>query len=229
MSTPSADVLARMPLFRRVRPEDLQRIASVSTVRDYARGELVFDQGDPSESFYVVIAGRVKVFRRAPNGTDLILEIFGAGEPLGAVAAFEARPYPASADALEPSSVLLIPRESFFALLESHPLLVRGLLGGLSLRLLELTKRLSELTAARIDVRLARLFVKLGDQLGRPDRGGLFVPLALTRLELAELTGTTVETCIRVMSRWGKEELLRTEKDGFVIVDRAALQALAES
>jgi CRP-like cAMP-binding protein len=156
----------------------------------------------------------------------VILELFGPGGPLGAVAAYESRPYPASASALEPSSCLLIPRQAFFTLLEQHPSLVRGLLGSLSLRLVELTTRLAELTGGRIEVRFARLFLKLADQMGRQERGGLFVPLPLSRQELADLTGTTIETCIRIMSRWGKDGVLRTEKEGFVVLDRAALEAL---
>ena len=67
----------------------------------------------------------------------------------------------------------------------------------------------------------------MADQLGRPDRGGLFVALPLSRQELADMTGTTIETAIRIMSRWGKEDVLRTEKDGFVILKREELEAVA--
>jgi CRP-like cAMP-binding protein len=224
-TTPAA--IAQIPLFRRVNAEDRDRIAAVSHLRDYERGDVVFDEGDPSDFFYVVVTGRVKVFKHGPNGNDIILEMFGPGGPLGAVAAYESRPYPASATALEPSTCLLIPRPSFFQLLEQHPTLVRGLLGSLSLRLVELTTRLAELTGGRIDARFARLFLKMADQLGRPDRGGLFVALPLSRQELADMTGTTIETAIRIMSRWGKEDVLRTEKDGFVILKREELEAVA--
>ena len=155
--------------------------------------------------------------------------IFGAGGPLGAVAAYESRPYPACAVAMEPSSCLLIARQAFFQLLEQHPLLVRGLLGSLSLRLVELTTRLAELTGGRIETRFARLFLKLADQLGRPERGGVFIPRPPSRQELADMTGTTIETSIRIMSRWGKDDVLRTEKDGFVVTDRAALEAVSAS
>jgi CRP/FNR family transcriptional regulator, nitrogen oxide reductase regulator len=155
------------------------------------------------------------------------VEMFGPGGPLGAVAAYESRPYPASAAAMEPSSALLVPRQAFFTLLEQHPSLVRGLLSSLSLRLVELTTRLAELTGGRVETRFARLFLKLSDRLGRQERGGLFVPLPLSRQELADLTGTTIETSIRIMSRWGKEDVLRTEQDGFVLVDRPTLEALA--
>jgi len=227
MERPTGLTLAQIPLFRRVTPEDRDRLASVSQVRSYDRGDHVFHEGDASEFFFVVVTGRVKVYKIAPSGNHVILELFGPGGPLGAVAAYESRPYPASASALEPSTCLLIPRQAFFTLLEQHPSLVRGLLGSLSLRLVELTTRLTELTGGRVEARFARLFLKLADQLGRPDRGGIFVPLPLARQELADLTGTTIETSIRIMSRWGKDEILRTEKDGFVIVDRDALEAAA--
>jgi len=226
MAVPMA-VLAQIPLFRRVSAEDRERLGALAQLREYARGEHVFHEGDDSTYFIVVVSGRVKVYKQTPAGHDLILEMFGAGGPLGAVAAYEARPYPASASALEPTTCLLIPRQSFFELLERHPTLVRGLLGSLSLRLVELTTRLAELTGGRIESRFARLFLKLADQLGRSDRGGVFVPLVLSRQELADLTATTIETSIRIMSRWNKDDVLRTQKDGFVILDRQALEELA--
>jgi CRP/FNR family transcriptional regulator len=78
--------------------------------------------------------------------------------------------------------------------------------------------------------RLAEVsLVKLAGKMGRPGGEGINIPMALSRQDLADLTGTTIETCIRVMSRWGKEGLVRTEKDGFVILDRRALERMAAS
>ena len=228
MQRPGPDVLALIPVFRRVIADDRAHLAAVSHVEDYARGDLVFDDGDPSDYFAVVVTGRVKVFKRGADGHERILDIFGPGEPLGAVAAFESRPYPAAAAALEPTTCLLTPRADFFSLLETRPSFVRGLLGSLSIRLIELTARLAELSGGRVESRIARLFLKLADQTGRPERGGMFIPITLSRQELADLTGTTIETCIRVMSRWGKGDIVHTERDGFVVLDRAALEALAE-
>jgi len=169
----------------------------------------------------------VKVFKSTPRGTDVILELFGPGDPVGAVAAYDARAYPASAVALEPTTCVLIPRQSFFALLESHPTMVRGLLGGLTHRLVELTNRLTELSGGKVEARLARFFVKLADDMGQKRTDGTFIPLVLSRQEIADMIGTTIETSIRVMSRWGKDGVVRTDKDGFTIVDRAALDLLA--
>jgi len=216
-------------MFKRLSQDDRQRLAGVSRLKAYARGDQVFGEGDSSEFFSVVVSGRVKIVKTTPSGKDIILEIFGSGDPFGAVAAYEGRPFPASALAIEDTVCLLTPRVAFFALLEQHPLLVRGLLLGLTQRLVDLTNRLTEMTGGRVEGRVARLFLKLADSMGRPAPGGIAIPMALSRQELADLTGTTIETCIRIMSRWGKDEIVRTEKDGFVVLDKAALQALASS
>jgi CRP/FNR family transcriptional regulator len=228
---PPDDVLRGVPMFRRVSVDDRQRLLAVSRLRHCERGTIIFEEGQPSDYFTIVLSGRVKVSRSTAAGKEVILEIFGAGDPLGAVAVYEGMPFPASAVALDPTDCLVIQRRDFFALLEAQPSLVRSLLVGLTHRLMELTSRLTELTGGRVEARFARLFLKLADQTGRQDaaRGGVFISMVLTRQELADLTGTTIETAIRIMSRWNKDGVLRTEKDGFVILDREALQAAADA
>jgi len=229
MSDEIDDALRRSILFRRLRPDDRQRLAAVASVRAFEKGAALFTEGEGSDLMYTVLTGRVKVFKTTPRGTDVILEIFGPGDPVGAVAVYESRPYPAGAIALEPTSCLVIPRQAFFSLLEGYPTMVRGLLVGLTHRLVELTNRLTELSGGRIEGRLARFLLKLGTDMGQPRDEGVFIPLVLSRQELADMIGTTIETCIRIMSRWGKDGVVRTDKDGFVIVDRAALEAVALS
>ena len=223
------EAIRRTTMFRRLAELDRKHLAAVSTIRRYVKGDRIFGEGDPSDVFTVVVSGRVKIVKMTPSGKDVILEIFSTGDPFGAVAAYEGRPFPASAIALEDTVCLLTPRSAFFALLEQHPSLVRGLLLGLTQRLVELSNRLTEMTGGRVEARIARLFLKLGDNMGRPVVDGIAIPMPLSRQELADLTGTTIETCIRVMSRWGKDELVRTDKDGFVLLDKAALEELAAS
>ena len=225
---PTADDLLRItPIFSRLSPADRQAIAQVARVHAFARGDMIFEQDSPADAIYAIASGRVKIFKMMPNGKDVILEVFGPGDPLGAVAVYMDRPFPASAAAIEDTTCVIIPRAAFYRLLETQPSLVRGLLLGFTTRLVELTNRLAELTSGRIEPRFARLFLKLASQMGRPERGGTFVPLALSRQELADMTGTTIETCIRIMSRWNKDHVVRTEKDGFVVLDRDELERLA--
>jgi len=227
---PSAEELLRVtPIFSRLSPADRKTISEVSRVQHFDKGETIFEQDSPSDAFYAITSGRVKIFKMMPSGKDVILEVFGPGDPLGAVAAYMDRPFPAGAVAIEETTCVIIPRAAFFRILETQPSLVRGLLLGLTTRLVELTNRLAEMTGGRIEPRFARLFLKLAAEMGKADRGGTFIPLPLSRQELADMTGTTIETCIRIMSRWNKDDVVRTEKDGFIVLDRTELDRIAAS
>lgn len=221
------EVLRRSTLFRRLTPEDRQRLAAVASIARFEKGAPLFNEGDGSDRLYTVLAGRVKVFKTTARGTDVILELFGPGDPVGAVAVYESRPYPASAVALEETTCVVLPRQAFFTLLETYPSMVRGLLVGLTHRLVELTNRLTELSGGRVEGRLARFFLKLAKEMGQKRADGSFIPLALSRQELADMIGTTIETSIRIMSRWSKDNVVRTDKDGFLVMDPEALEALA--
>ena len=223
---PVIDALRSASLYRGLSEEDRRRLAEVALVKAWDKGEAIFNEGDPSDFILTVLQGRVKVVKLQPSGKEVILEIFGPGDPVGAVVAYEGRPFPASAIALDRTTCLIVRRGPFFALLEKHPSLVRGLLSAFTRRLVELAQRIPEVAGARVETRFAHLFLKLADRIGRPRGGAVFIPMVLTRQELADLTGTTIETCIRLMSRWGKEGVIETEKDGFVLADRAALEAL---
>ena len=230
MRQQAADVEAILrvtPVFQRLSPPDLRTVAEAASIRRYEKGQVLFEQDAPSDAFYTIASGRVKIFKMLPTGKDMILEVFGKGDPLGAVAAYDGRPFPASAVALEDTVCVVIPRPAFFRLLEAHPSLVRGLMLGMTIRLVELTNRIAELSGTRIEPRFARLFLKLAADMGRPERGGTFIPLALSRQELADMTGTTIETAIRIMSRWNKDAIVHTDKDGFVVLDRRVLEATA--
>ena len=229
MSPPLDEALRAVATFRALSPDDRARLAEIAGVRHYDKGDALFAEGDPSDFLYTIVSGRVKVVKSIASGKEVILEIFSAGDPVGAVVAYEGRPYPATAIALEKTSALLLRRAPFFALLERHPTLVRGFLLGLTHRIVELTRRIPEVAGTRVETRFALLFLKLADKVGRPGPDGTLIPLALSRQDLADLTGTTIETCIRIMSRWGKERLVRTDREAFVVLDRGALEKLATS
>jgi CRP-like cAMP-binding protein len=223
------ELLRSSTLYRQVSAEDQQRLARVSLAKSYDKGDTLFAEGDAPDFLYTIVSGRVKVVKTLPSGKEIILEIFGPGDPVGAVVAYEGRPYPASAVALEPAHCILVRRAELFSLIEHHSGFARALLSGMALRIVELTRRIPEVAGGRVETRFAHLFLKLSDRLGQDRDGGRFVPLALTRQELADLAGTTPETCIRLMSRWGKDRVVVTERDGFLVRDRAALERLAEA
>lgn len=223
------EILRTAKPFSALPADDRRQLAPFVEVRSFAAGESILREADPSEFFYSIVSGRVKVFKTTRSGKDIIWGVFGPGDPLGSVAAFKERPYPASAAALEDTVCIRIARSALYSLLEHNPSIARGLLLGLTQRLIELVNRVGELTGARVEPRLARLLLRLAREIGREERDGIFIPLSLSRQELADMTGTTIETCIRVMSRWEKDNTVHTEKEGFVVLDRETLKALAES
>jgi CRP-like cAMP-binding protein len=210
-----------IPLFASLRKEDREALTPLCRLRAYEKNAVIFQEGDPADRIHFIVTGRVKIVKAA--GTrDVIIEILGDGEPVGAVAVFERRPFPAAAVAIEPSSILSIPEREFFVLLETRPEMTRHLLAGLTLRLIQFNKRLADITGSA-EHRAARLFLTLADRVGIPRESGTFIPLPISRQEIADLIGTTLETAIRLMSRWQKDELLLTEKSGFVIPDSSKL------
>jgi CRP-like cAMP-binding protein len=223
------ELLRSSTLYRNLSGEDQRRLAAVSVAKSFEKGETIFSEGDVPSFLVTIASGRVKVVKTIASGKEIILEIFGPGDPVGAVVAYEGRPYPASAVAIEHAECILVRRSEFFALFERHPSFVRGFLTGMAQRIVELTRRIPEVAAGRVETRFAHLFLKLADRMGRPQAGGRFVPMPLGRQELADLTGTTIETCIRIMSRWGKEGIVVTERDGFLVKDAPALQRLTEA
>ncbi|HUP50755.1 MAG TPA: Crp/Fnr family transcriptional regulator [Thermoanaerobaculia bacterium] len=204
-----------VPLLAALRKEDREALAPLCRIRGFDKGEVIFHEGDPADRIHFVHVGRVKIVKSAA-GRDVILEILGPGEPVGAVAVFERRPFPAGAVTLEPTAIVSIPEREFFALLENRPEMMRMLLAGLTYRLMMVNKRIADMTGSA-EHRAARLFLTLADRVGLPAGEGVRIPLALSRQEIADLIGTTPETAIRLMSRWQKDEIVLTEKEGFVI------------
>jgi CRP/FNR family transcriptional regulator len=214
-----------IPIFATLRKEDREALTPLCRLRAYEKSAVIFQEGDPADRIHFIVTGRVKIVKAA-GARDVIIEILGDGEPVGAVAVFERRPFPAAAVAIEPTSILSIPEREFFALLETRPEMTRHMLAGLTLRLIQLNKRLADMTGSA-EHRAARLFLTLADRVGIPRESGTFIPLPISRQEIADLIGTTLETAIRLMSRWQKDELLLTEKSGFVIPDSSKLLAVS--
>lgn len=214
-----------IPILASLSSEDRVALAPLCELTAYEKGATIFEEGAPADRIHFLFLGKVKIVK-AGHERDLILEILGPGEPVGAVAAFERRPFPATAVALEPAGVLSIPERPFFQLIEKRPEITRRLLAGLTLRLMQLNRRFADLTGS-VEYRIGRLFATLAERMGRRRDGGVFVPLPLSRQDIADLVGTTIETAIRVMSRWQKEALIETEKKGFLIRDPEALRRIA--
>ena len=220
-----AEAVRTVPMFRGLPPDAQKHIAGLASLRDYRRGEHLWHEGDAPEWFTIVLRGRVKVVKEGESA-DVIYELFGEGEPVGAIAVYNFMPYPAAAVALEPTTLLVLPRRDWFELLDRNPEFARAIIRELTRLVLALTRKLDEMRGQTVETRIAQLFLTLAERIGRETKEGIEVPIQLTRQEVADLVGTTVESAIRVLSRWGREGLLVTGEKRFVIPSRERLREI---
>src|SRR5512139_1397603 len=132
MTVPAAQTLRRTPLFATLTEDDLRRVAAVAVPRKYARKETVFREGDRADGFFVVESGKVKVFKLSEEGKEQVLHVLEPGQSFAEAAIFEGGSYPAHAEALADSELLLLPKPAFIDLLERNPRLAVRMLASLS-------------------------------------------------------------------------------------------------
>ena len=178
-----------------------------------------FFEGDEADGFYVVSSGRVKVFKMNPLGKEHILHIFGAGEPIGEVAVFNKRPFPASAEALENSSVLYFRRGDFVELIKQNPSVSLNMLGVMSMRLRQFATQIENLSLKEVPARLAGYLLYATEEQG----GGDTLQLSISKGQLASLLGTIPETLSRIFSKMGEERLIEVDGKTIRILDKEGL------
>jgi CRP/FNR family transcriptional regulator len=216
------------PLFAALPPKEIEALGRVAREESYRARDYVFMEGDPARWFCLVRSGRVKIVRHSRTGKDVVLELLGPGEVFGGVAVLERRPYPAAAQAIEASVVMKIPGDAVVTLAERYPSLVREMALTISRRLRAAHDSVESLVVDPVEARLALTLLRLGERDGTRSKQGLTLPFHLTRQSLADMAGTTVETTIRVVSRWIKDGLVVDQGERLVLKDLEALRALAE-
>ena len=218
----SSPVLAALPA------EELAALATLARDENYRARDYIFMEEDPALWFCLVKSGRVRIFRQSRGGKDVVLELLGPGEPFGGVAVIEKRPYPASAQATEPSVITKLPQDAVVALAERYPSIIKEMALMIGRRLRTAHDSVKSLAADPVEARLAATLLRLADREGTRGPQGLTLPFHLTRQGLADMTGTTVETTIRIVSRWLKDRLVREAENRLVLADVEALRDLAE-
>lgn len=218
--TTKAEILRKSLIFSSLNDDELLQLSGIAFERSFDPGEFVFWDGDAPEWFYIVAEGKIKIFKHSSSGKDFIIAFFGPGETFGEVAVFERKPYPASAQAVDGTSVLGIGREDFLKFLGNRPEVVLRIINVLGGRLREAQSRLRDIAGERVEQRIARILLMLSSRLGRD--------LPFTRQEIADMAGTTTETTIRVMSRLKDGNIIRSVRGKTIILDETKLRLLSE-
>lgn len=217
------EVLKKCHLFAGLTVDDLELLMSVCRAREVNRGEILFEQGEEAAGFYVVAAGKVKVYKLSPEGKERILHIILSGNTFADAAIFDDGCYPAFAETLEVSTLLFFPKKEFLDLLHRHSQLAINLIAGLSKSLRQFITQIDDLTFRDVPARLARYLVDLGG-----DRM-VSVTLPFSKAQLASNLGTVSETLSRTFRKLTDEEIIRVRGKIIEILDAERLIALADS
>lgn len=224
----AAAVLRGASVFAALPSKEIDALAVVAREESYRPRDYVFMEGDPAAWLCLVKSGHVKILRHSRAGKDVVLDLLGPGEVFGGVAAIERRPYPAAAQATEASVVLKVPAAAAIALTERYPSIIRELALMIGRRLRAAHDAVKSLAVDPVEARLAAALVRLAEREGARGAGGVTLSFHLTRQSLADMTGTTVETTIRVVGRWLRHGIVADEGGHLSLRDLTALRALAE-
>jgi CRP/FNR family transcriptional regulator len=183
-------------------------------------------ESDQVRAFYLVISGRVKIYKSSAEGKEQTMYIFGSGEPFCLRTAFADEPFPANAQALEDSLVLAVPSAQMEKLARTQPTLMFNMVTVLSRRLKESMQLVESLALKEIPERLAAFILHTLDLSGRGEAKDL--TLDITQRELAKILGATPETLSRVLKRLAEDEIISIKGRTILIHDRQALEELAD-
>jgi CRP-like cAMP-binding protein len=221
----SLAIISSIPFFSGLSPEQLADVGRIAVEKRYRKGEVIFSEGDEGDGFYLVIDGRIKVFKLSADGKEHILHVFAAGQPFGEVPVFAGEQFPAHASAIADTRAMFFPRSAFLALIGKNPLLAMKMLSELSHKLRLFSSQIENLSLKEIPARLASYLIYLAGEQSQTDE----VDLTISKGQLASLIGTIPETLSRIFAKLSSQGLIKVEGRKIYLRDREKLQELAEA
>lgn len=216
-------ILANIPLFREMSPEEIERIAQGTRELHLARGDVLFQRGDPSTGFYVVIHGQVKLALSSPQGIEKVVELFGPGQSFGEAVMFMGKPYPVYAQALTDSLALHINKNVVFGGIDNDPAFCRKMLAGLSIRLHRLIHYVESFSLRSSEQRvIGYLLQDLEEVMSGHD---IHINLPANKNVIASNLNITPETFSRILHNLASEGLIEVKGKEVCIRDVKKLRA----
>jgi len=214
------EVVRRAPLFRGVGDAAAEALLASTTRVDVPRGGVLFREGDEGDRLYVIVAGAVKLGRRAPDGRENLLAVLGPAEMLGELSLFDPGPRTATATAVTPVVLAGLGPEELERWLDGRPEVARHLLRALAQRLRRTNDSVADLVFTDVPGRIAKALLDLAERFGqRSASGEVRVPHGLTQEELAQLVGASRETVNKALADFSARGWLRLEARAVVLLD----------
>ncbi|HSH04294.1 MAG TPA: Crp/Fnr family transcriptional regulator [Anaerolineae bacterium] len=222
----AARALQGVPFFTNLTDTDRKSLAERLVERRFANSQIIFHLGDPGGLLYIIIEGKVKISLSNPDGQEALLAILGAGDFFGELALLDDSPRSATAEAIEPTTVLTLHREEFVRFITNNAEFAMQVLNVLSRRIRHLDNQISDIFFLDLPGRLARTLLKLADRHGREMGSSIVIDLSLTQTDLAEMTGATRVSINKALGRFRRANWISVKGRRVAILDREALEEL---
>jgi CRP/FNR family transcriptional regulator, dissimilatory nitrate respiration regulator len=219
--------LKRCPLFAGLKEEDLKKIKAVASLRRVGKKQILFSDGEEARGFYVVLSGKVKLFKISPEGKEQILHVVSPPEAFAEAALFLEGNYPAFAETLTDSQLLFFPKRDFIHLIERNPQLSINMIVSLSHFLRKFASLIEELSLKEVSSRVAKYLIDLSLKSAKEGRNPREVDLDLSKSQLASKLGTISETLSRSLAKMKAKKIIDVKKERILILNREALEAVA--
>jgi CRP/FNR family transcriptional regulator, dissimilatory nitrate respiration regulator len=222
------ELLKLNPLFSGLDESGLHKVKGITVLNSYKKGNILFSQGDEAQGFYLVIHGKIKIYRMSPQGQEYIMRIVGPGETIAEAAVFSGKTYPASAEALEDSRLYYLKKSDFLFLIQESPQLALNMMTGLSLLLRQLAQQVEDLSLKEVSARLARFLIEEALKVSPVPANGLTIPLEMKKGLLASRLGTIGETLSRTLAKMKQREIIQINTKVITIKNIEVLKEIAE-
>ena len=216
-----------VPLFSQLSDRALEEVAAGFNSKVYSRNEFLFWEGDEATSFFVVAAGRVRIFKTSDQGREFTFFIANARQVFDLPPIFDSKYHPLSAGALSDARVYLAPRVFVQEMARRYPVLLYSLARELSSSTRRIADIAADLALTDVTTRLARLLIVSSESEGNPTTEGVLLAMGLSQSEIAHLLGTAREVVSRAFRSLEKEGLVLRTRQGILIRDTERLAALA--
>jgi CRP/FNR family transcriptional regulator, cyclic AMP receptor protein len=220
----TASLLARVPVFDELGPDDLRRVADLTVPRRFEAGESVFREGDDSDTCYVVHSGHARALREHPDGRQITLATFGPGDIFGELAMFDDERRSATVEATDSLEVLGILGGDMRRLLRRHPDMAVMLVIALGRRLRAANERLARQSFQTVQSRVAAVLAQLVDQARAEGAGERDVTVVATQADLAKLAGSSRESASRFLAVLERAGVITQGRGRLTVHEPAALQ-----
>jgi CRP-like cAMP-binding protein len=227
MATTSEDTIAllqRVALFEALGEQDLARVAQVTVPRRFQAGEVVFRDGDQSDTCYIVRSGGARAVRDHAGGRTITLATFGPEDMFGELAMFDDEPRSATVEATEDTEAIAILGGDMRRMLREHPDLAVKLLAALGRRLRDTNERLARQSFQTVQSRVAAVLAELVADARAEGEGERGVEIVSTQTDLAQLAGSSRESASRFLAVLERAGVISQGRGKLVVHDPAALE-----